>query len=72
MAVVYKITGKDVADDTEYATLDEARAAIREPFLGKTGEWVEDVDAKGNFKVTFKGRGNPRSWTIKQSGSPDE
>ena len=70
MATVYKITGKD-ADDAEYASLDEARAALREPFLGKTGEWVEDTDAKGNFKVKFKGRGNPRSWTIKQVETPD-
>ena len=67
MGTVYKITGKNSTDDTEYATLDEARAAIREGYLGKEGTWEEDTTAKGDFKVAFVDKKGKTSWTIKSS-----
>lgn len=71
MPKVWKVSGKHVNADNDYPSEDEARIDIRSPFLGKTGEWQEDRDAKGNLKVTFVERTasgtqkDKTSWTIK-------
>jgi hypothetical protein len=60
---MYRITG----DDTDYPTEDDARAAMREPFLGKNGTWQEDRSSDGSLKVSFvpaDGRAKKQSWTI--------
>jgi hypothetical protein len=70
MATVYRISGDTT---TDYQTEDEARAAMREPFLGKAGSWVEDRASDGSLKVKFvettpsgaKKKGRPQSWTVK-------
>lgn len=62
----YNITGKN-AIEGDYATLDEARAAIRDQYLGKEGTWEEDTTDKGDFKVAFVDKKGKTSWTIKQS-----
>lgn len=66
---MYRITGKDT-DDTDYGTEDDARTALRTPFLGKTGEWHEERSSDGSLKVTFvpsDKRSSKTSWTIGRS-----
>jgi hypothetical protein len=78
MSQVWRITGKNSTDDSDYTTEDEARAGLRSPFLGKTGEWLEDRDDKGNLKVTFVERtasGSEKgktSWKIKSFDVADQ
>lgn len=63
---MYTITGKNAPEQSEFQTLDEARAAIRDQYLGQEGEWAEDTAENGDHKVVFKGKDGKTSWTIKQ------